>query len=58
MFVVLTVIAIVYAGFQYHQANPDYAINGLLINTFWGLYNIFALSGLIMAAFWKPGEEK
>ncbi|MFM2320433.1 MAG: hypothetical protein RLZZ215_3054 [Pseudomonadota bacterium] len=53
--IVLTVLGVLYASIQYfvfhHQ---DYSLGGILVNVFWGLNNIFALSGIVLAAFWQP----
>jgi len=51
---ILTVIGIVFAWFQFAQGQPRYDLAGLVINTFWGLINIIALSGIVIAAFWRP----
>lgn len=34
-----------------------YSTAGLLSNAFWGLNNVFAMLGIIRAAFWRPMEE-
>ena len=34
-----------------------YSTAGLLSNAFWGLNNVFAMLGMIRAAFWQPMEE-
>ena len=52
--IILTIIGIIYAWSQYQLESPSYEINGVLLNTFWGLNNILALSGIIFAALWKP----
>ncbi len=56
--IVLTIIGIIFAWSQYQLEHPSYDINGVLLNTFWGLNNILALSGIIFAALWKPEEEQ
>lgn len=56
--IVLTIIGILYAWAQYQLENPAYGINGVLLNTFWGINNILALSSIIFAALWKPEVEK
>lgn len=56
--IVLTLVGIVYASVQYFALhNMDYSLGGVLINLFWGLNNVLALSGIVMAAFWKPESE-
>lgn len=50
----LTAIGIVYAWFSIHSGNIYYSVEGVLMNTFWGLINIYALSGMVYAAFWQP----
>ena len=56
--IVLTIIGIIFAWSQYQMEHPSYDINGVLLNTFWGLNNILALSGIIFAAMWKPDEDE
>lgn len=57
--IVLTLVGIVYAAVQYFVLhNMDYSLGGVLINLFWGLNNVLALSGIVMAAFWKPDYEQ
>jgi len=51
---VLTVLGIVFAWLQFILGNPKFDLAGLLINSFWGLNNILALSGIVLAAFWRP----
>jgi len=54
----LTLIGIVYAWMQFVKGHPQFDLAGLLINTFWGLNNILALSGIVLAAFWQPSENE
>lgn len=54
---ILTALGIVYAWSQYSLEHPSYDINGVLLNTFWGLNNMLALSTIIFAALWKPEIE-
>ena len=56
--ILLTIIGIIYAWSQYQLEHPSYEINGVLLNTFWGLNNIIALSSIIFAAIWKPDVEE
>ncbi|WYD79265.1 MAG: glycosyltransferase [Candidatus Electrothrix gigas] len=51
---VLTLIGIVYAWAILLGGAKSHTFGGVIINTFWGTYNIIALSTLIRAAFWKP----
>lgn len=55
--IILTSIGIIYAWLQFQLEHPSYDINGVLLNTFWGLNNILALSSIIFAALWKPDAE-
>jgi hypothetical protein len=32
-------------------------LSGWLINMFWGLNNLLAMSGIVRSAFWKPADE-
>lgn len=52
----LTAIGILFAWVQFALGHPKFDLAGLLINSFWGLNNILALSGIVMAAFWKPEQ--
>jgi cellulose synthase (UDP-forming) len=53
--IVLTVAGLAYATYGYQQGSFT-NLNGLLTNIFWGFNNILAMSGLVLAAFWKPDE--
>ncbi len=56
--IVLTLLGLVYATVQYFVLdNNDYSLGGILVNVFWGLNNIIALSGIVLAAFWQPDED-
>ena len=57
LIIILTIVGIIFAWSQYQLEHPSYDINGVLLNTFWGLNNILALSGIVFAAFWKPDTE-
>jgi cellulose synthase (UDP-forming) len=53
--IVLSAAALVFASAMYalgHSRN----LGGLLTNTFWCLYNVLAMKGIVLAAFWKPPE--
>ncbi|MCK5726025.1 MAG: glycosyltransferase [Thiotrichaceae bacterium] len=56
--VILTLVGIAYAGTQLALGTGNYDTNGLILNTFWGLNNILALSSIIFAAFWKPEQDE
>jgi cellulose synthase (UDP-forming) len=53
--IVLTVGSLMYATYGYYHGSFN-NLNGLLTNTFWGINNVFAMSGLVMSAFWKPDD--
>jgi len=55
--IVLTILGIAFAWFNFMDGNTSYERNGVLLNTFWGINNILALSGIIFAAFWQPEKE-
>jgi cellulose synthase (UDP-forming) len=55
--VILTSLGLVYAGLRLVLVG-DTHIAGYITNLFWSLNNIIALSGIIMAAFWKPEETR
>lgn len=56
MVIVLTVCGLLFASVQYSLGHTK-NLNGLITNTFWGLNNIAAMWGMVMAAFWKPSDE-
>lgn len=53
--IVLTITGLMYAGYGYHQGTFT-NLNGLLTNIFWGINNVLAMSGLVLAAFWQPDD--
>ena len=53
----LTLAGLVYALLAYFAGSQAYSLGGIIANGFWGLNNIFALSGMIFAAFWQPDYE-
>lgn len=55
--IILTIIGISFAWWQFEHEHPSYDISGVLLNTFWGLNNIMALSSIVFAAFWQPEPE-
>lgn len=53
--IILTILGLVYAGVMiWLGKTTNYA--GFIINLFWGIVNISAMSGLVAAALWKPKE--
>jgi len=52
----LTVCAILYGIFSF-AAGWNLHIEGILVNIFWGCYNILMLSAIIRAAVYKPPEN-
>ncbi|WP_137719654.1 glycosyltransferase family 2 protein [Methylobacillus flagellatus] len=52
--IMLTLLGLLYAWLQYLLFAADYTLNGLIVNTFWGMNNVVALSGIVLAAFWQP----
>ncbi|OED44964.1 cellulose synthase [Chromatiales bacterium (ex Bugula neritina AB1)] len=54
--ILLTISGIIYSWGQLQENAGNYELNGVLLNTFWGLYNIMALSGVVVAALWKPDD--
>jgi cellulose synthase (UDP-forming) len=54
--IVLTAGGILYASYGYYEGSFT-NLNGLLTNTFWGINNIWAMSGLVLSAFWQPDDE-
>jgi cellulose synthase (UDP-forming) len=58
LIIIFTTIGCIYATWQYlYVHNNDYQAGGILINFFWGLNNIIALSGIIRAATLKTDND-
>lgn len=58
--VLLTLSALAFAITNYllFHNSMAFSLSGILTNIFWSLNNIFAMSGMIGAAFWRPPEAK
>jgi len=54
---VLTFGALIFAWSKQLAGVGNYGFDGLLLNTFWGLINIIAMSGVVYSAVWKPLNE-
>ncbi len=52
----LTAVGLVFAWTLFLMGIGTYDSAGILINTFWGLNNIVAMSGIIYSAMWRPDE--
>jgi cellulose synthase (UDP-forming) len=52
----LLAAALLYRGI-WIWVGADDNIGGWLVNVFWGLNNILAMSGIIRSAFWKPEDD-
>ncbi len=50
----LTLTGMIYAWIMLLSGAGTHTCGGVIINTFWGTYNIIALGRLVLAAFWKP----
>ncbi|WP_028114291.1 glycosyltransferase family 2 protein [Ferrimonas kyonanensis] len=51
----LTLLALVLGWLNMEfQWYGDHSLSGMIVNTFWGLNNVVAMSGLVFAAFWRP----
>ena len=55
---VTTLVAIAVAYWRWSIGAPGYELSGILVNSLWGIYNVFALSTYIRAAFWQPPWEE
>lgn len=54
--IILTALGLLYAWWSFLFSNTGHTLDGVLLNTFWGLNNMLALSGIIFAATWKPED--
>ena len=51
----LTIIGAVFAFCSYFiYGNLDYAPNGLIVNSFWAIYNLYVLLQFVLASLWTP----
>jgi cellulose synthase (UDP-forming) len=55
--IVLTIVGLMFAWISFLFFNSHHNLDGLIVNTFWGLNNIVALSGIVFASFWNPIED-
>ncbi len=55
LIIMLTICGIIY-GLGGYFIGMDYQLTGVLINTFWGIYNCVMLSAIVKAAVYKPPE--
>ena len=55
--IMLTVVGLIFAWVSFLFFHSHHNLDGLIVNTFWGLNNILALSGIVFAAFWNPTED-
>jgi len=53
----LTIIAVVYGWTRFLSGAAAYGFDGLFLNTFWGLINVVAMSGMVYSSVWSPPEE-
>ena len=56
-YMALMAAALIYAGVRLWTGTSS-NLSGWLINVFWGINNILAMSGIVRSAFWKPPEEE
>jgi cellulose synthase (UDP-forming) len=54
----LTYLGMAVGAFRFGLGHEGFTWGGLIVNTFWGLNNILALSIMVQAVFWKPPEEQ
>lgn len=55
--IMLTIVGLIFAWVSFLFFHSHHNLDGLIVNTFWGLNNILALSGIVFAAFWNPTED-
>lgn len=53
---VITAGALLYAWTMHLTGARAYGFDGLFLNTFWGIINILAMSGMVYSAVWAPAE--
>ena len=54
---VLTAAGICFGWTGFVTGIGSHTIEALVINTFWGMNNMFAMTGMVKAAFWQPPKE-
>jgi cellulose synthase (UDP-forming) len=55
--IMLTIVGLIFAWVSFLFFHSHHNLDGLIVNTFWGLNNIVALSGIVFASFWNPIED-
>lgn len=55
--IIVTVSALLYAWGKQLAGSGSYGFDGLFLNTFWGLINVIAMSGMVYSSLWKPGDS-
>jgi len=54
--IILTILGIGFAWWSYFYSSLGHTLDGVLLNTFWGINNVLALSTILFAAIWKPQD--
>lgn len=57
MVMVLTLCAIGFAWIKHFTGSGSYGFDGLFLNSFWGLINVIAMSGMVYSAIWMPAKD-
>jgi cellulose synthase (UDP-forming) len=55
--IVLTLVGLAYAAWRVFAQGHDDELPSLVVNSVWGLHNVFAMLPLVRAAVWQPDEE-
>lgn len=53
----LTAAGICFGWAGFVSGMGAHTVEALVINTFWGMNNMFAMAGMVKAAFWQPPQE-
>jgi cellulose synthase (UDP-forming) len=55
--IVLSILGLIFGWCAYLFFQSDHHFDGLLVNTFWCVHNIWLLHRIVWAAFWQPSDS-
>ena len=57
MVIVVTLSALLFGWTMHLAGAASYGFDGLFLNTFWGVINMLAMSGMVYSAVWRPADS-
>jgi len=55
---VVTLAGLAWGWLAYALGREAYSLGAMIANTLWGLNNVYAMTPIIRAAYWRPDEEQ